>query len=120
MLFKIVQRDDPRAKAHPNQLMTTADPQDGCSRRSNKFAKLLEATRLVIVEISQGPAEYDCVRSKLLLRFSDLGEMRHPHLWPPYETIDIVLDVVHREHRDLPLARKLRSCVAPPLTDGHI
>ena len=56
VLFKLIKRNDARSKAETDELMSTADSQDGYARLADEVTKGIEDGLLIEIEIAKRPA----------------------------------------------------------------
>jgi hypothetical protein len=73
VLLEFIERHYSRTEAQTNELMTATDRQHRCLSRANKAAKVIEDRLLVLIKITQRPAQHNCVRRKTFSCLSDFG-----------------------------------------------
>src|ERR1041385_8995882 len=60
-LFMLIKRNDARSKAKTDELMSTADRQDGYVCLVDEFTKTVDDRLLIKIEIAKRAAEHNCV-----------------------------------------------------------
>src|SRR6185295_20336193 len=102
-LFLFIERDHPRPKAEPDQLVTAANSQDGHSGRSNEIRKVRKDSRMIVIEIAQRTAEDDGVGLKVCRGFRYRADVDNLSLRLFNQTGDVGDDVLQRECGNLSL-----------------
>ena len=121
MLFEPIERENVRAKAQANQLMTAADCQDRNLCRANKVPKPFDDLRPIEIKIAQRAAKNNSVRLQIHLppraRFAKCVTWVVGILYQPG---DVIEDIFHRHFGDHPLALDLCGSGFTPLLVSHI
>src|SRR5205085_6041058 len=107
VLRLIIERDDVRAEAQADQLMSAADAEHRRARLADEAGETFKERRTVEIEIGERAAQDNRVGLIFVRSRSDFRQVRDSYLGPLHKALDVVAYVRQRKVGDLALAAQV-------------